>query len=462
MPDLFQKKIGEPIPAAAPHPQPNASPQPLPERMRPRSLSDYMGQEHLLSPGKLLRRAIEANRLSSILLHGPPGTGKTTLARIIADSTRASFEPFSGVENSVADLRRALQRANERRSATGVATLLFVDEIHRLNKAQQDVLLPALEDGSVKFMGATTHNPYFVLSSALISRSQVFQLEPLTPLHLCELQRRAIRDCQKGLGNLHIEITPEALEHFAHHSEGDARKCLGALELAALTTPPNQGGMVAIDLAVARESIQRKAVVYDRDGDQHYDTISALIKSVRGGDPDAALYWLARMLIAGEDIRFLARRLVILASEDVGLADSGALSVAVAAQHAVEITGLPEAQIPLAHATVYLATAPKSNRAYAALLAARKDVESGHSLAVPRALRDTHFKGAKAMGHSGYMNPHDFEGSFVPQAYLEEGRRYYHPAEQGAERRIKERLEYWRSLHEQSQEGGRRHGAPES
>ena len=461
MPDLFQEKFEKPTTAAVPHSQATTPSQPLAERMRPCSLSEYIGQEHLLSPGKLLRRAIEADRLSSILLHGPPGTGKTTLARIIAETTHASFEPFSGVENSVADLRRALQRAGERRGATGVATLLFVDEIHRLNKAQQDVLLPALEDGTVKFIGATTHNPYFVLSSALISRSQVFQLEPLTPLHLAELQRRAIRDEQKGLGALHIEITQDAIEHFGRHAEGDARKCLGALELAALTTQPNAAGIVSIDLSTAQDSIQRKAVVYDRDGDQHYDTVSALIKSVRGGDPDAALYWLARMLIAGEDVRFLARRLVILASEDVGLADSGALSVAVAAQHAVEIAGLPEAQIPLAHATVYLATAPKSNRAYSALLAAKKDVENGLSLAVPRALRDTHFKGAKAMGHSGYLNPHDFDGSFVPQAYLTEGRRYYHPAEQGAERRIKERLEYWRSLHEQAQLGETQRPPPE-
>jgi len=447
MPDLFQKKIDGPAATSAPHSR--FASQPLAESMRPRCLAEYTGQEHLLSAGKLLRRAIEANRLSSILLHGPPGTGKTTLARIIAATTHASFEPFSGVENSVADLRRALQRATERGAATGGNTLLFVDEIHRLNKAQQDVLLPALEDGRVHFIGATTHNPYFVLSSALISRSQVFQLEPLTLLHLIELQKRALADSERGLAALRVDITEEALKHFALQSEGDARKCLGALELAALTTPPDTSGAVLIDLAVAQDSIQRKAVVYDKSGDQHYDTISAFIKSVRGGDPDAALYWLARMLIAGEDIRFLARRLVIFASEDVGLADSSALNVAVAAQQAVELVGLPEAQIPLAHATVYLATAPKSNRAYVALLAARKDVESGKSLAIPKALRDTHFKGAKAMGYTGYLYAHDFEGGFVPQAYLEEGRRYYSPSEHGAERRIKERLEYWRALHEQ-------------
>lgn len=418
---------------------------PLAERMRPTCLEEYTGQEHILSAGKLLRRAIEAARLSSILLYGPPGTGKTTLARIIAQTTRSAFEPLSGVENAVADLRKALQRAGERRAANNQRTLLFVDEIHRLNKAQQDVLLPALEDGTVQFIGATTHNPYFVLTSALVSRSQVFQLEPLSPAHLIALQQRALREPTKGLGSRRITATLEALEHLAIQAEGDARKCLSALELAALTTPPNPDGIIQIGLAEAQESIQRKAVVYDRSGDQHYDTASALIKSIRGGDPDAALYWLARMLVAGEDVRFLARRLVILASEDVGLADPTALPTAVAAQQAVELVGLPEAQIPLAHAAVHLATAPKSNRAYAALLAARKDVEEGRTLAVPKALRDTHYKGAKALGHGGYLYPHDFEGGFVPQAYLEEGRRYYHPSENGAEKRIRERLEFWRA-----------------
>jgi putative ATPase len=450
MPDLFQKKIGVPSAPSSSALQPSS--QPLADRMRPVSIEEYSGQEHLLSPGKLLRRAIDADRISSLLLYGPPGTGKTTLARIIATHSKACFEPFSGVENSVADLRRALQKATDRIASGGGSTLFFVDEIHRLNKAQQDVLLPALEQGTVRFIGATTHNPYFVLTSALVSRSQVFQLEPLSAAHLVALQERALNDTERGFGTLRIEASRQALEHFALHSEGDARKCLGALELAILSTTPDPNGCITLDITVAQDSIQRKAVVYDRSGDQHYDTISALIKSVRGGDPDAALYWLARMLVAGEDIRFLARRLVILASEDIGLADSNALSVAVAAQQAVELTGLPEAQIPLAHATVYLATAPKSNRAYTALIAARKDVEEGRSLAIPRALRDTHFKGAEAMGHTGYKYPHDFEGSFVPQAYLEEGRRYYHPTENGAERRVKERLDYWRTLYDQASE----------
>ena len=424
---------------------------PLAERMRPTSLEEYTGQEHILASGKLLRRAIEAGRLTSILLYGPPGTGKTTLARIIAHATHAAFEPLSGVENAVADLRKALQRASERRAVNNRRTLLFIDEIHRLNKSQQDVLLPALEDGTVQFIGATTHNPYFVLTSALVSRSQVFQLEPLSPEHLVALQKRALLDPVKGLGGRRVTAAEEALQHLAIQSEGDARKCLSALELAALTTPADAEETIHIGIAEAQESIQRKAVVYDRSGDQHYDTTSALIKSIRGGDPDAALYWLARMLVAGEDIRFLARRLVILASEDVGLADPTALPTAVAAQQAVELVGLPEAQIPLAHATVHLATAPKSNRAYAALLAARKDVEEGRTLAVPKALRDTHYKGAKALGHEGYLYPHDFEGGFVPQAYLEEGRRYYHPSENGAERRIRERLDFWRAQAESAQ-----------
>lgn len=435
----------------ATHSCPTASSAPLAERMRPISLDEYTGQEHILAPGKLLRRAVEAGRLSSILLYGPPGTGKTTLARIIATTTEAAFEPFSGVENSVADLRKALQRAAERLQVNGSKTVLFVDEIHRLNKSQQDVLLPSMEDGTVQFIGATTHNPYFVLTSALVSRSQIFQLEPLTPQHLTALQERAIADPLRGLGHMRLQADPLALNHFAIQAEGDARKCLNALELAALTTPPNHEGFICIGLAEAQESIQRKAVVYDRDGDQHYDTISALIKSIRGCDPDASLYWLARMLVAGEDIRFLARRMVILASEDVGMADPQALPLAVAALQAVEFVGLPEAQIPLAHACVYLATAPKSNRAYSAIQAARKDVEEGRSLAIPKALRDTHYKGANALGHQGYVYPHDFEGAYIPQAYLSEGRRYYHPTENGAERRVKERLEYWRSLFDAAQ-----------
>ncbi|MEY5024884.1 MAG: hypothetical protein RLZZ244_412 [Verrucomicrobiota bacterium] len=441
MPDLFES------PSPFSQDQPSA---PLGERMRPRTLEEYAGQDHLLGPGKLLRRAIEADRLSSLILYGPPGTGKTTLARLLAQSTRAHFESLSGVEHAVADIRRCLTQANDRIRASGTRTLLFLDEIHRLSRSQQDVLLPELEKGAVRLVGATTHNPYFVLTSALVSRSQIFQLEALSPETLVMLQERALLDVERGLGQFPCKADPGALRHLALHAEGDARKCLNALELAVRSTPPGADGTIHIGLPEAEESIQRKALVYDRDGDQHYDTVSALIKSIRGGDPDAALHWLARMLEAGEDIRFLARRLVILASEDVGMADSQALPMAVACQQAVESVGLPEAQIPLAHATVYLATAPKSNRAYTALQAAKKDVHEGLSLAVPPHLRDSHYPGAQKLGHSGYLYSHDFPGGYVPQAYLPEGRRYYFPSENGAERRVRERLEYWRALFEES------------
>ena len=420
--------------------------------MRPATLDEYAGQEHILAPGKLLRRAIEADRISSIILFGPPGTGKTTLAEIIASATQSRFERLSGVESNVADLRRVIASAANRLANKGGKTILFIDEIHRWNKAQQDVLLPDVERGTVRLIGATTHNPYFYINSPLVSRSQVFQLEPLSVESLLGVQKRALADEARGFGKVRIEITDDALTHLATSADGDARKCLNALEIAVVTTPPGADGVIRIDRATAEESIQKKAVVYDADGDQHYDTISAFIKSVRGSDPDAALYWLAKMLYAGEEVRFLARRLVILASEDIGLADPHALVLAVAAQQAVEFIGLPEAQIPLAHCTVYLATAPKSNRAYAALGAAQADVKGGVTLAVPRHLRSTGSKRAKkALGHEGYQYSHDGEGAYVPQAYLPEGRRYYEPGEQGAEKRIKERLDYWRALFDQAQ-----------
>ncbi len=441
MPDLFSTVEDLPSIAAAP----------LAQRMRPRTLDEYAGQEHILGPGKLLRRAIEADRISSIILFGPPGTGKTTLAEIIASATSSRFERLSGVESNVADLRRVIATAANR-AASGVKTILFIDEIHRWNKAQQDVLLPDVERGTVRLIGATTHNPFFYINSPLVSRSQVFQLEPLSVENLVAVQRRALADEERGFGKMKIDIDAEALTHLAITADGDARRCLNALEIAVVTTPPGEGGAIHIDRAIAEESIQKKAVVYDADGDQHYDTISAFIKSIRGSDPDAALYWLAKMLHAGEDIRFIARRLVISASEDIGMADPHGIVLAVAAQQAVEFIGLPEARIPLAHATVYLATAPKSNRAYAAIGAALDDVKTGVTLAVPRHLRSTgHKKGAKALGHEGYKYSHDFEGAYIPQAYLPEGRRYYEPSEHGAEKRVKERLDYWRSLFEEEQ-----------
>lgn len=446
---LFDDRSPEPSEETATSSAADAPPSnvPLAARMRPRNLDEYAGQEHILGHGKLLRRAIEADRFSSLIFFGPPGVGKTSLARLVAGHTSARFINLSGVESNVSEIRQKVEEARTYQRLHKRATILFVDEIHRFNKAQQDVLLPHIENGTVRFIGATTHNPYFYVNSPLVSRSQVFQLEPLGVEALENLIERSLADAERGLAALKVTIEPEATRHLATVSDGDARKCLTALELAVLTTPPDESGGIHLTLEIAEESIQQKAVVYDADGDEHYDTISAFIKSMRGSDPDATLYWLAKMLYAGEDIRFIARRIVIAASEDVALADSNALRVAVAAQQAVEFIGLPEAQIPLAHAAVYIATAPKSNRTLAGLSAAMKDIKEGRTLAVPKHLRDGHYKGAKDLGHGeGYLYSHDFEGGFVPQAYLPEGRTYYEPSENGMEKRIKERLAYWRHI----------------
>jgi len=424
---------------------------PLAERMRPRSLAEYAGQAHLLGEGKLLRRAIESDRLASIILYGPPGTGKTSLAQIIASLTQSHFERLSGVESTVADIRKVAAAAALRRRANGARTTLFIDEIHRFNKAQQDVLLPDVENGNLRLIGATTHNPFFYLNSPLVSRSQVFELEALTREDLVQLLKRALTDPERGFGKLQIKPEHAALEFLANVSDGDARRALNALEIAVLTTQPGPDGTVALDLEVAEQSIQKKAVVYDADETEHYDTISAFIKSMRGSDPDAALYWLAKMLYAGEEVRFIARRIVIAASEDVGMADPNALLVAVAAQQAVEFVGLPEARIPLAHAAVYVATAPKSNRAYEGLNRAMEDVKKGRVLTIPKYLKG---KGSKLFGQGdGYKYAHNYEGGYVPQAYLPEGRIYYEPTENGFERRVKERLDYWRRLFEQQNSG---------
>jgi len=435
-------------PAALSH-KPNPS-EPLAARMRPRTLDEVAGQQHILAPNKLLRRAIESDCFTSLIFYGPPGTGKTSLASVIARTTGSRFEALSGVESNVAEIRAKIDQARTWRELRGETTILFIDEIHRFNKAQQDVLLPHIERGVVRFIGATTHNPYFYVNSPLISRSQIFQLEPVPIDDLITVIQRALTDSERGFGALPITATPEAIRHLAEKSDGDVRKALTALELAVLTTPPGTDGVLQLTLAITEESIQRKAVVYDADGDAHYDTASAFIKSIRGSDPDAALYWLAKMLHAGEDPRFISRRLVIAASEDIGLADSNALRVALDAHHAVEFVGLPEGRIPLAHATVYLATAPKSNTAYAALERALADLENGRTLAVPTHLRTaTRQQLAATAGEPaatpGYLYAHDFAGAYVPQAYLPEGRVYYQPGDQGMEQRIKERLAFWRS-----------------
>jgi putative ATPase len=445
--DFFAPPASEPPRAAAVVAHASA---PLAARMRPRTLDEYVGQQHILAEGKLLRRAVQADRFSSIILYGPPGVGKTTLANIISQETKSRFVALSGVESSVADIRKEAENAGHHQRLYSKTTILFVDEIHRFNKAQQDVLLPHVERGTLRFIGATTHNPFFYVNSPLVSRSQVFTLEPLGIPDLEALMDRALSDVERGLGGMQARIEPDARHHLATVADGDARRCLNALELAVLSTQPNATGKIVITLAAAEESVQQKTVVYDGDGDAHYDTISAFIKSMRASDPDAALYWLAKMLYAGEDIRFIARRIVIAASEDVGMADSNALRVAVAAQQAVEFIGMPEARIILAHATIYNATAPKSNRAYTAIDAALEDVKNGRTLPVPKHLRDAHHKkAAKEFGHGdGYLYPHNYEGGFVPQRCLEGGKQYYDPTANGLEARVKERLEHWRKLWE--------------
>ena len=383
---------------------------PLATRMRPRSLEEFVGQEHILAPGKLLRRAIEADRLPSVILSGPPGTGKTTLAHIIADMTHAKFVRLSGVESNVADMRRVIAAAANRIRTSGQKTILFVDEIHHFNKAQQDILLPDVESGNLRLIGATTYNPFFYVNSPLVSRSQVFQLEPLRVEQLEELVDRALADKERGLGNYKVKIDKQAREHLARLSDGDARKCLNALEIGVLTTPPETVAtahdrrkqrvgadtaplqpVIHFTIAVAEESIQQKAIVYDRAGDAHYDTISAFIKSMRASDERGAIYWLAKMLHAGEDYRFIARRIVIFASEDVGLADPEALPLAIATQQAVEFVGLPEARIPLAHATAYMCRAKKSREAYDALNEATEKIEAERTRRVPENLKNKHF-----------------------------------------------------------------------
>jgi putative ATPase len=426
---------------------------PLAERMRPHTLDEIVGQEHIIGLGRLLRRAIEADRLfSSIILWGPPGTGKTTLARVIAQTTKTDFETISAVLAGVAELRRIIEEATERRRLYGTRTILFVDEVHRWNKAQQDALLPHVERGIVTLIGATTENPYFEVIKALVSRSRVFQLEPLTDEQIGTLIDRALSDPTVGYGGKSVRLWKDARNHLIHSCNGDARNALNALELAVESTPPDALGVVQVTLDVAQESIQQRAVLYDKDGDAHYDTISAFIKSVRGSDPDAALYWLAKMIYAGESPRFIMRRLLILASEDIGLADPQGLVVAAAAAQSLDYIGVPEGIYPLAEATLYLATAPKSNSAGAYYKAAEQISKDGAGN-VPTHLMDDS-RDAAALGHGkGYQYPHQFPGHFTPQQYLPTelvGTHYYEPSREGYEAQVADRLDRWRKAQQEA------------
>lgn len=410
---------------------------PLAYRMRPRTLAEYKGQSHILGPGKLLTRAIESDKISSIVLYGPPGTGKTTLASVISNETHSAFEPLNAVSSNVAEMRKSIEKAKALYASKKQKTILFIDEIHRFNKAQQDVLMPDVERGNPILIGATTQNPFFSIVPALLSRSLVFELKPLSEAEIRAVLESALADNERGLGKMGIRCDEDALAFLAKVSDGDARRALSALELGALTTK-KENGVLHLTRKVAEESIQKKAVVYDNDGDAHYDTISAFIKSMRGSDPDAAIYYLAKMLYAGEDPRFIARRVVICASEDVGNADPQALVVAMAAMQAAEFVGMPEARIPLAQAVVYIACSPKSNASYLAVDKAMKDIAENKTLEVPNALRDKSYKSAARLGHGeGYKYAHDFEGHFVEQDYLTEKRRYYEPTEQGREKDFK-------------------------
>jgi len=402
-------------------------------------LSEFAGQKHILGEGKLLRRAIESDRFMSLILYGPPGVGKTALAHLIAERSSAHFLSLNAVTAGVADIRKVTQEAALERSRSGKRTVLFIDEIHRFTRVQQDALLPDVERGNITLIGASTSNPFFAIIPALSSRSQIFEFKPLDSGDIKSLLLRALTDKERGLGKIPLTVTPEALELIVAKANGDARRALNALELGALSTAPHPDGTVLFDLRTAEESIQKKSLVYDED--EHYDTISAFIKSMRGSDPDAALYWMAKMIYAGEDPLFIARRIVIAASEDVGNADPRALFVATSAYQALERIGMPEGALPLAQAAVYVASAPKSNASYLGIKAAMKDVEEGNLLQVPDHLKDAHYKGAERLGRGrGYNYPHDFPGHYTAQDYLPQKREYYHPTEQGEEKRIKERL----------------------
>jgi putative ATPase len=428
---------------------------PLASRMRPRSLDEVVGQEHLLGGDALLRRMVSAKRLGSILLFGPPGTGKTTLAKLLAQSIDSPFKPLNAVTSGVKEIRDVLQLARDEVARDGRPLTLFIDEIHRFNRAQQDALLPDVESGIVSLIGATTSNPFFAVNAALVSRSQLFQLQPLSPEAIQIVLQRALADRSRGLGAIDVQVQPGALESIAVRCDGDARQALAALEIAVMGCTQRP---VVLSKSLAQQSLQQKAIRYDASGDEHYDYASALIKSLRGSDPDAGLYWLARMLEGGEDVRFLCRRLVIFASEDIGNADPHALSLAVAAMQACEFIGLPECQLTLSQAVTYLACAPKSNSATAAIGAARHDVREGALIPVPTFLRDAHYQGAKELGHGvGYQYSHDAPDAITDQDYLGVDRQYYQPTDRGHEAQLQERLQRIRQ-----QRTARRGGQPPS
>lgn len=414
---------------------------PLSVRMRPRSLEEYVGQEHIVGEGKLLTRAVESDRLGSLILYGPPGTGKTTLAHCISQKTNAQVERINAVSANVDDLRRIIAASQNRFAATGRKTILFIDEIHRFNKAQQDVLMPDLEQGQLILIGATVFNPFFALTGPLLSRSMVFELNPLSPAEIIRILSRAIEDKERGLGHVRVNADPSALAFLAQTSDGDARRALNALEIGCRTTAPDAAGIIHFTLEIAQESIQKKQVVYDRDGDAHYDTASAFIKSMRGSDPDAVLYWMAKMIYAGEDPRFIARRICICAAEDVGNADPQALVIASAALQISEFIGLPEARIPLAQAAVYVACAPKSNAVYLGIEKALGDVKSKKTQEVPTHLKDASYRGAERLEHGkGYKYAHEYKDHYVDQEYMPVHAQYYAPTDMGQEKDIKQRL----------------------
>ena len=430
------------IPAADTALSPDA---PLAARMRPRTLDEFAGQEGVVGPGTLLRRAIEQDRLTSVLFWGPPGSGKSTLAQIIARTTKAKFENYSAVTSGVADIRKVIEQAKERRKKIQQKTILFIDEIHRWNKSQQDALLPHVEDGTVVLIGATTENPYFEVNAPLLSRSRLFRFEKLSDAAILNLLQRALTDPERGLGRMNVTADADALEFLAQIAGGDARNALTALDAAASATVPDENGVRRLTIELAEEGAQARQLAYDKTGDEHYDTISAFIKSLRGSDPDAALYWLGKMLIAGEDIKFIARRLVILASEDIGNADPMALILANAAAQSVMFIGLPEAQLTLSQTVAYLAAAPKSNAATLAIGRVMAELKTNGAKPVPIPLRDSHYPGGKAMGHGkDYQYPHDFPNHHVAQQYLPDnaqGTPYYEPTTQGQEAEIKRRME---------------------